>query len=110
MSAVDYATVGLVVLGAFFGFVAMLGLLRLPDLYARSHASSKAETLSSLLALAAVGLTIEPGLPTAKTVLLLVFTFLTAPTAAHAITRAAYDEGIEPWTAEDDEAATEVSD
>lgn len=103
VSALDYATVALVVVGAFFGFVAMLGLLRLPDLYARTHAASKGETMSSILALAAVALTVEAGLPTVKTGLLLLFAFITSPTAAHAITRAAYDEGIDPWTAEDDE-------
>jgi multicomponent Na+:H+ antiporter subunit G len=37
-----------------------------------------------------------------KAVLLLVFIFITNPTAAHAIARAAYEEGIEPWTEGDD--------
>jgi multicomponent Na+:H+ antiporter subunit G len=26
---------------------------------------------------------------------------ITTPTATHAITRAAYDQGVEPWTRED---------
>jgi multicomponent Na+:H+ antiporter subunit G len=31
------------------------------------------------------------------TVLLLAFMFITNPTAAHGVARAAYEEGIEPW-------------
>jgi multicomponent Na+:H+ antiporter subunit G len=37
-----------------------------------------------------------------KTVLLLFFIFVTNPTAAHAIARAAFEEGIVPWTEGDD--------
>ena len=43
---------------------------------------------------------VDPGV--IKAVLLLVFIFITNPTAAHAIARAAYEEGIEPWTEGDD--------
>ena len=49
---------------------------------------------------AGVALTFESGVPRAKLVLLAVFLLITSPTATHAITRAAHDQGIEPWTAE----------
>lgn len=53
-----------------------------------------------MLALTGVALVFGSGVTTAKTVLLAVFVFITNPTAAHAITRAAYDQNIVPWTAE----------
>jgi multicomponent Na+:H+ antiporter subunit G len=98
MAVLDYVVVALLALGGFFGLVATLGVLRLPDFYTRTHAASKSETLSAILVLSAVALAISESLPTVKVVLLLVFAFLTNPTAAHAISRAALDEGIEPWT------------
>jgi multicomponent Na+:H+ antiporter subunit G len=101
MAVLDYAVVALLAGGAFFGLVATIGLLRLPDFYTRTHAASKGETLSAILTLAAVALAIGEGLPAVKVVLLLVFAFLTNPTAAHAISRAAYEEDVRPWTTDD---------
>jgi multicomponent Na+:H+ antiporter subunit G len=88
----------LVVLGLFFTVVAAVGLIRLPDLYTRSHATSKADTLGTILTLVGVGLVFQAGVPRVKLVLLAVFMLVTTPTATHAITRAAHDQGIEPWT------------
>ncbi|ERH06431.1 MAG: multisubunit Na+/H+ antiporter, MnhG subunit [Halonotius sp. J07HN4] len=85
-------------LGLFFTFVSAAGVIRLPDVFARAHTASQADTLGAGFALAAVALTIGWGPTAVKTVLLLFFIFVTNPTAAHAIARAAYEEGIEPWT------------
>jgi len=89
--------------GVFFAIVAAVGLVRLPDLYTRAHSTSKSETLGAVLVLGAVALSFDSGLLILKTVLLLVFMFLTNPTAAHAITRAAREQGIEPWTTDEEE-------
>jgi multicomponent Na+:H+ antiporter subunit G len=97
----DLLVVALLAGGVFFAFVAMVGLIRLPDLYTRAHGASKSDTLGSGLTLAAVAVVFGAQLPTIKTSLLLLFLFLTNPTAAHAITRAAADQGIEPWTVDD---------
>jgi multicomponent Na+:H+ antiporter subunit G len=83
--------------GVAFTVVATVGLVRLPDLYSRTHAASKSETLGAALALAAVAVAVGFGPELAKVVLLLVFVFVTGPTAAHAIARAAYEEGYRPW-------------
>ena len=37
----------LVIVGAFFALVAAVGLIRLPDVYSRMHAASKAGTVGS---------------------------------------------------------------
>jgi multicomponent Na+:H+ antiporter subunit G len=96
-----WASIGLIAVGLFFSIVAAVGLIRLPDLYARSHATSKADTLGTVLTLTGVALTFRTGVPRTKLVLLAAFMLITTPTATHAITRAAYDQGIEPWTRED---------
>ena len=100
MTPTEIAVVVLAAGGVFFGLVATVGLLRLPDLYTRAHAASKSDTLGAVLALGAAALAFGADVPTAKLVLLLLFTFITNPTAAHAITRAAYDQDIEPWSAD----------
>src|SRR6056297_1872378 len=87
-----------VALGLFFTFVSATGVIRLPDVFSRAHTASQADTLGAGFALAAVALTLGWEPATVKTVLLLVFIFVTNPTAAHAIARAAYEEGVEPWT------------
>jgi len=102
MTPIEWAIVGLALLGAFFGAVAAIGIVRMPDIYTRAHAASKSDTLGAVLTIAAVALALESGLSTVKAVFLVVFMFLTNPTAAHAIARAAEDQGIEPWTADEE--------
>ncbi len=103
MTPLEIAVLLLVLGGAFFAVVAAVGLVRLPDVYARAHSTSKSETLGAVFTLGAVALTYGIGFNTLKVVLLLLFMFITNPTAAHAITRAANELGIEPWTGEEEE-------
>jgi len=110
MALTDLVVAGLVAVGAFFAFVAVVGIVRLPDVYARIHAVSKTETLGAIFALAGVALVLDSQVGTIKSVFLLAFLFLTNPTAAHAIARAADDQGIEPWTRGEAEAAASDAD
>lgn len=101
MTPSGYLVVLLLIGGLFFASVAAIGIIRLPDLYTRAHSASKSDTLGAVLTLSAVAFVFGWGLPSIKTFLLVVFMFLTNPTAVHAITRAADDQGIEPWTIDD---------
>lgn len=92
----------LVGFGLFFTLVSTVGVLRLPDIYARSHTASQADTLGAGFTLAGVALALGASATAIKAVLLLFFIFVTNPTAAHAVARAAHEEGIEPWTTDDD--------
>lgn len=94
--------VGFVLVGLFFTFVSTAGVLRLPDIYTRAHTASQADTLGAGFALAGVALALGVDATSIKTVLLLFFIFVTNPTAAHAIARAAHEQGIEPWTTDDE--------
>ncbi len=91
-----------VLLGLFFTFVSMTGVIRLPDIYARAHTASQADTLGAGFALAAVALVIGWEGAGFKSLILLFFIFVTNPTAAHGIARAAFEEGIVPWTEGDE--------
>jgi multicomponent Na+:H+ antiporter subunit G len=92
-----------VVFGAaavFFSLVAVVGFYRLPDVYTRTHAASKSETLGALAALTATAIAFGTVNEALKITLLALFVFVTAPTAAHAVVRAAADTGLEPWSSD----------
>ncbi len=91
----------LFMLGGLFLFAtATLGLLRLPDFYTRLHATGKGDTLAALWSL--IGLAVYHGftLTSAKIIFIAVFMFLAQPTATHALSRAAFRCGVQPWTLE----------
>jgi multicomponent Na+:H+ antiporter subunit G len=94
---VEIAIVAFLAGGLFFTFVSAVGVVRLPDIYTRAHTASQTDTLGAGFTLVAVALALGFETTTIKTFLLLIFIFITNPTAAHAIARAAHEEGIEPW-------------
>ncbi len=83
--------------GIFFFTTATIGLLRFPDFFARLHATGKGDTLAVLLCL--IGLAIYEGISLTglKIVFIAVFMALAQPTATHAISRAAFRRGVQPW-------------
>jgi multicomponent Na+:H+ antiporter subunit G len=75
-------------LGAAFVLIAAIGIVRLPDLLTRMHASTKAGTLGALLVLAGLAIHVGTGEVVSKVVATSLFLLLTAPIAAHMIGRA----------------------
>lgn len=86
----------LILLGAAFTFIAALGLVRLPDIFTRMHASTKAGVLGSSLILIAAGILFGDGGTWARVIAAIFFLLLTAPIAAHMIGRASLDEKHRP--------------
>ena len=82
--------------GSFLCIVGGIGLLRLPDVFCRLHASSLNETLGTPLILIGLMLQVEPSLTTVKLFFIMLFLLATNPTAAHAISRAALHSGEKP--------------
>ncbi|MBP7087990.1 MAG: Na+/H+ antiporter subunit G [Candidatus Omnitrophica bacterium] len=83
--------------GLCFDILGCIGLVRLPDVYNRLQASTKCVTLGTCGIMFGVFLLEgfnEGGL---KAILVIIFLFLTAPTAAHALAKAAYKSGIKLW-------------
>lgn len=83
--------------GGLFSLAAAVGVLRLPDILIRMHASTKAGTLGCGLILVAVALHFGDGAIVARSIAAIVFLILTAPVAAHLIGRAAYRTGVPLW-------------
>ena len=94
---IEILTAFFVVAGSLFAFIAGLGVLRLPDVLIRMHASTKAGTLGCGLVLVAVAVHFGEGGIVARAVAAIVFLMLTAPVAAHMIGRAAYRTGVPLW-------------
>ena len=74
--------------GLFFFFVGTIGLLRLPDVMTRVHSAAKCDTLGALLCITALILYSGGGLISLKLTLVIVFLWITNPTATHLIARA----------------------
>lgn len=83
----------LLVLGAAFMLLAGIGLVRLPDLFLRLSATSKAATLGAALTLLGAAVHFGDGVILGRAIAIVFFLFLTAPVAAHKIGRAAYRRG-----------------
>ena len=98
----DVISWAFILAGGSLALVGGLGLLRLPDVFARMHGASIIDTLG--LGLILVGLMFQAGfsLITVKLFLILLFVFYTSPTTTHALARACLNGGIEPRAARKD--------
>ncbi|MFN3984001.1 MAG: monovalent cation/H(+) antiporter subunit G [Rhodocyclaceae bacterium] len=85
----------LVLAGGVFCLLGAIGVLRLPDCYSRMHAASKAGALGAVLVLAGVAAA-SSGAAAMEALFALMAVLVTAPLAAHAISRAAYAADIKP--------------
>ena len=86
----------LLLVGAMFSLLAAIGMLRLPDLYARMHAASKAGTMGSGLVLIAIAVVAFDGPIILRALVGVVFLLLTTPVSTHLLARAAYVVGYRP--------------
>lgn len=87
----------LLLAGASFMVLAAVGVLRLPDLPTRMHATTKAGALGAMLTMVGVAFYFADSTVVARAIAIIVFILLTAPIAAHVIGRAGYFTGIELW-------------
>ena len=99
--------------GGFILFTSGLGILRMPDVWNRLHAGTKATTLGSMLFLSGMGC-LQPGwIP--KLFLIVFFIILTNPVSGHALARAVHmrpeekpDNLLQDDLAEPDQEGVEV--
>ncbi len=95
------------VVGGFFLFIGSLGMVRMVDFWARLHAASIID--SAGIGLIILGMMLQAGLTlvTVKLALIVIFLFVTGPTASHAAANAAFMSGSRPRDmVEDDTAET----
>lgn len=86
----------MILIGGLLSILAAIGVIRLPDVYTRTHAAGISNTFGvSLLLFATVGYFFHSGEGfNARVLLAVLFIFLTTPVASHLINRAAYDTGV----------------
>lgn len=99
--AVDIASGALIAAGSFFILVGAIGLVRMPDVYTRAHATSVIDTVGAGFLI--LGLMLQAGLTlvTLKLLFILAISFFTLPVVSHALARAALHENVAPKLAED---------
>ncbi len=85
LSIIGHALLGI---GGFILFISGLGILRMPDVWNRLHAGTKATTLGSLLFIAGIGCLQPVWIP--KLSLIIIFIILTNPVSGHAIARSVH--------------------
>ena len=90
----------LLLIGAAFCFLGALGLLRMPDVYNRIQAGTKAVTLGTLCLLLGVGVEHPDWWP--KLLVIGLFVLLTNPIGSSALARAFHRAGVPVWQREED--------
>jgi len=95
--------------GLIFFFGGAVGIVRFPDFYTRLHPAGKLDTAGLAATMGGIALYTAfmqnpPTLHTAlKIILIVVFVFITSPTATHAMLDAGSRAGLEPWRKESQE-------
>lgn len=94
-----------IVLGLLFFTGGSIGIIRFPDFYSRLHPAGKLDTMGLLMSMAGMALytaqefSLSTILTSLKIMLIVVFIFITSPTATHAILDAGVRAGLGPWSA-----------
>ncbi|MEU5999398.1 monovalent cation/H(+) antiporter subunit G [Streptomyces sp. NPDC047197] len=89
----DIGGAALLLVGALVCLTGVIGLLRLPDVLARSSAATNPQTLGILLLTAGVALRLRSWADLGTLALVVFFQLLTSPVAAHLVARVAYRTG-----------------
>ncbi len=92
----DIAGWGLLIGGSVMLVIGSIGIVRLPDVFARMHGAGIIDTLGAGAVL--LGLMVQAGFTgvTIKLILIVVFILFTSPTTTHALARAALGGGVSP--------------
>jgi multicomponent Na+:H+ antiporter subunit G len=96
---IDVVSAALLFVGVAFLLGGTVGLVRLPDLYARAHAASKCDSAGAGSILLALALQGGLAFGDLKLVLLMLLVLISGPTTAHALARAGHRTGLAPWAA-----------
>lgn len=100
----DIVVTLLLICGLIFFSGGAVGIIRFPDFYSRLHPAGKLDTMGSLLIMIALSLfnlhhfSFDGLLTSLKIILIMVFVFLSSPTAVHGIVDAGVNAGLEPWS------------
>jgi multicomponent Na+:H+ antiporter subunit G len=94
--------------GLLFFTGGAVGIIRFPDYYTRLHPAGKLDTMGLLMSMSAMAIytlgdfSIDAVLTSIKIILIVIFVFITSPTATHAIVDAGVRAGLAPWFKEEE--------
>jgi multicomponent Na+:H+ antiporter subunit G len=94
---IDALVILLAAIGGCFSLLGAVGLARMPDFLTRMQAATKAGTLGVGMIALAVAVQVGDVSGAVRALLIVGFLFLTAPVAAHMISRAAYRRRTPVW-------------
>lgn len=89
----------LLLVGCVFVAIGSLGLLRMPDVYNRLQAGTKAVTLGSMSLLLGIALHFPEWWP--KILIIAGFILITNPLGSSTVARTALMNGVKPWRKEE---------
>ncbi|MFQ3646986.1 MAG: monovalent cation/H(+) antiporter subunit G [Anaerolineae bacterium] len=93
----DIVIVILILAASFFFLAGTVGLLRLPDMFTRLHALTKADNLGLLLISIAAALKADSWEVIVKLAMIWVLVIIASSTVAHLIGRVSLQNGQTPW-------------
>ncbi|WP_372723365.1 monovalent cation/H(+) antiporter subunit G [Novipirellula sp.] len=98
MSILDMASLVLIAVGCLFFIAGSVGMLRLPDVFTRLHATTKADNVG--LGLLVLGLLLRSGsmFVASKLVLIWLLVLVAGATTCHLIAQSAIRRGERPWS------------
>lgn len=82
----------LVILGVFIMTIGVIGMLRMPDTYTKTHAASKAVFLG-VISLLVASMASGDAAVILRVILIIAALIITTPVAAHVVARAAFNRG-----------------
>jgi multicomponent Na+:H+ antiporter subunit G len=91
----EYLGLAFILIGSIFLFLGALGIYRMPDLYNRLQAGTKASTLGAMSVVLGIGLMQPDWL--VKLIIIILFIGFANPLSSHALARASYRVGIKPF-------------
>lgn len=97
----------ILLLGSTFALLASIGVLRMPDLFCRMHAATKAGAFGLVMMLFAFFLATPSARSLIQSCLIIIFFYLTAPVAAQMIGRAGIRRGVNIFTNKGADASDE---
>lgn len=96
MNLIEVLSLPFLLLGSVLMVVTGIALLRLPDFFSRIHGAGISDTLGAGAVLLGFALQTGFSLVSVKLMMIMIFLALTGPVAAHALARAAFDQGVAP--------------
>lgn len=97
MTIGEFISATLLSFGVMFFFAGTVGLLRLPDVYTRLHALTKADNVGLGLIVAGLALQASSLAVAAKLIFIWLLVLVASASACQLVARTALNKGVAPW-------------